>query len=42
MPSPEIVARLLRGEELPLAVDRLATELAGLWQAVPGESKLAR
>ncbi len=37
MPSPEIIERFLRGEELPLAVDHIAAELEQLWQALPAE-----
>lgn len=35
MPTSEIAERFLRGEEAPLAVDQIETDLSRLWQAAP-------
>ena len=35
MPTSEIAERFLRGEEVPLAVNQIATDLSRLWQAAP-------
>ncbi len=42
MPSSDIIERFLQSEELPVAVDQIESELAKLWEAVPGDRNLTR